>query len=80
METLGFGLHDTLIYEMLNGEGKGGQYLEKKKRKRKYFASLPYFAYLKYFAHFAYFGHFAYFAYSGYSGILWQTLAYSSIL
>ena len=29
METLDFGLHDILIYEMKNGEGKGGKYLEK---------------------------------------------------
>ena len=43
METLDFGLHDILIYEMKNGEGKGGTYLEKK-RKRIHFASLPYFA------------------------------------
>ena len=28
METLDFGLHDILIYEMRNGEGKGGKYLE----------------------------------------------------
>ena len=30
METLDFGLHDILIYEMKNGGGKGGKYLEKK--------------------------------------------------
>ena len=29
METLDFGLHDILIYEMKNREGKGGKYLEK---------------------------------------------------
>ena len=33
METLDFGLHDILIYEMKNGEGKGGKYLEKKNGK-----------------------------------------------
>ena len=29
MGTLDFGLHDILMYEMKNGEGKGGKYLEK---------------------------------------------------
>ena len=33
METLDFGLHDIPIYEMKNGEGKGGKYLEKKVEK-----------------------------------------------
>ena len=33
METLDFGLHDILIYEMRNGEGKGRKYLEKKNGK-----------------------------------------------
>ena len=29
MATLDFGLHDILIYDMMNGEEKGGKYLEK---------------------------------------------------
>ena len=54
METLDFGLHDILIYEMKNGEGKGGKYWRKKifvsedkERRRKYFV---YFAYSTYSA------------------------------
>ena len=37
METLDFGLHDILIYEMRNGEGKGRKYLEKKKTEKETF-------------------------------------------
>ena len=57
METLDFGRHDFLIYEIKNGWRKEGKYLEKKAEKE-IFASLPYFAYLNYFAHFAYFSYF----------------------
>ena len=31
METLDFGLHDILIYEMKNRKGKGGKYFKKEK-------------------------------------------------
>ena len=34
MGTLEFELHDILIHEMKNGEGKGGKYLEKEKSKK----------------------------------------------